>query len=74
MSASREAFKYGVEPAEKCLSVKETAKRLGVCAHTVYTLVREGELPAFRVRNQWRINESTLSVYMQAQNLPPSAP
>jgi len=74
MSESREAFKYGAQPTESCLSVKETARRLGVCAHTVYTMVREGELPAFRVRNQWRINESTLSEYMQAQNIPSSAP
>jgi len=58
----------------RCLTVKETARRLGVCPHTVYTLVREGELPAFRVRNQWRVNETTLARYMQAENPSPSLP
>jgi excisionase family DNA binding protein len=58
----------------RCLTVKETARRLGVCPHTVYTLVREGELPAFRVRNQWRVNETSLAEYMQAENPSPPLP
>ena len=58
----------------RCLSVKETAARLGVSPHTVYTLVREGDLPAFRVRNQWRVTELTLADYMQAENPSPSLP
>ena len=60
--------------SKQCLTVKETARRLGVCPHTVYTLVREGELPAFRVRNQWRVNETSLAEYMQAENPSPSLP
>jgi excisionase family DNA binding protein len=60
--------------SKRCLTVKETAERLGVCPHTVYTLVREGDLPAFRVRNQWRVTELTLAQYMQAENPSPLLP
>jgi len=60
--------------SHRCLTVKETARRLGVCPHTVYTLVREGDLPAFRVRNQWRVNETALDQYMTTENPTPSAP
>ena len=60
--------------APRCLTIKETADRLGVSTHTVYTLVREGELPAFRVRNQWRVTEVNLALYMQAEAPSPILP
>ena len=38
------------------LSVRQTAKLLGVCAATVYRLCKRGELPHFRVLNAIRVD------------------
>ena len=75
MSSDQNSHRGGPLPVStQCLTIKETAARLGVSPHTVYTLVREGDLPAFRVRNQWRVTELSLAHYMQAETPSPSLP
>ena len=42
------------------LSIQEVAKRFRVNNTTVYRLVKQGRLPAFKVGNQWRFSEQVL--------------
>lgn len=42
-------------------TVREAAKALGVCARTVYRLIEEGDLPAAKIRNAWRIPRARLA-------------
>ena len=42
------------------LTVEEVAKRFGVNVTTVYRLVQQGRLPAFKIGNQWRFSEIRL--------------
>ena len=46
------------------LTVDEVAKRFGVNVTTVYRLVQEGRLPAFKVGNQWRFSERRLEEWV----------
>ena len=46
------------------LTVDEVARRFGVNATTVYRLVKQGHLPAFKVGNQWRFSESRLDEWV----------
>ena len=46
------------------LTVEEVAKRFGVNATTVYRLVQQGRLPAFKVGNQWRFSETRLEAWI----------
>jgi excisionase family DNA binding protein len=47
------------------LTVKEVAEMLRVSQPTVLRMIEDGELPAIRVRNQWRIRRSELDAYLQ---------
>jgi excisionase family DNA binding protein len=45
---------------EKYISIEEIARRLEVNSSTVYRLVRDGQLPGFKVGGQWRFSEEML--------------
>ena len=47
------------------LTVKEVAEILRVSQPTVLRMIEDSELPAIRVRNQWRIRRSDLDAYLQ---------
>ena len=42
------------------LSIEGVAKRFGINVTTVYRLVQRGELPGFKIGNQWRFSEDLL--------------
>ncbi|MBD3340432.1 MAG: helix-turn-helix domain-containing protein [Candidatus Lokiarchaeota archaeon] len=41
------------------------ARRLSVDRQTVYRLLKRGEIPAFKVGDQWRIDEDDLKTYIK---------
>lgn len=46
------------------LTVNEVAERFGVNVTTVYRLVKQGRLPAFKVGNQWRFSQDRLEEWV----------
>jgi excisionase family DNA binding protein len=50
--------------AERLLTVREVAERLGVCTATVYGLCTRGELPHLRVSNAIRIRPTDLDAFL----------
>ena len=46
------------------LTVEEVARRFGVNVTTVYRLVQQGKLPAFKIGNQWRFSEARLEEWV----------
>ena len=60
-----------METPETPLDIDEVAKRLGVSPGTVRTLVKEGELPAYRIRRQLRFMPSDVEAYFKAQRIKP---
>jgi len=51
------------------LTVREVAAAMRVSTMTVYRLIRSGALPAIRVGKHFRIRESDLEHYLQAQTI-----
>jgi excisionase family DNA binding protein len=51
----------------KNLSLKTTAEILGTSTRTVYRLLTDGELTAFRVRSALRIPETSIDEYQKRQ-------
>jgi len=49
------------------LTVDEVAKRFGVTSTTVYRLAQRGELPGFKVGNQWRFSVEMLEGWVADQ-------
>ncbi len=50
--------------AHSYLTVDEVAKRFGLNVTTVYRLVQQGRLPAFKVGRQWRFSQARLEEWV----------
>jgi len=51
-------------PEGRLLRVREVADALAVSNMTVYRLIKEGALRAFRIGHGWRVPESDLRAYL----------
>jgi excisionase family DNA binding protein len=49
------------------LTLQEVAALLKIGRKTAYTMVQRGELPAFRVRGQWRCRRADLDAWIARQ-------
>jgi excisionase family DNA binding protein len=61
---------------EQLLTVEQVAKYLNVDKFTVYRLVADKKLPAFKVGNQWRFSAKMIEQWLMRNSnikLPPSS-
>jgi excisionase family DNA binding protein len=54
---------------DEILTLPEVALLLKVAEKTVYTMAQGSELPAFKVRGQWRFKRSDLDAWIEQQKL-----
>lgn len=52
---------------DNVLTIKEVADLLKLAEKTVYSMAQRGELPAFKVRGQWRIQSVDLQAWIESQ-------
>lgn len=52
---------------DEVLTIKEVAGLLKLAEKTVYAMANAGELPAFKIRAQWRIRRTELERWMDEQ-------
>jgi excisionase family DNA binding protein len=52
---------------DEVLTLKEVAALLKLAEKTVYAMAQAGEIPAFKIRGQWRIERTELDPWMDAQ-------
>jgi excisionase family DNA binding protein len=52
---------------EEVLRIKEVAALLKVGEKTVYSMAQAGELPAFKVRGQWRFSRKDIDEWIEQQ-------
>lgn len=52
---------------DEVLTIKEVAVLLKLAEKTVYAMAQAGEIPAFKIRGQWRIKRSELDRWIDAQ-------
>jgi len=58
-------------PHDEVLKLKDLASLLKVSEKTVYSMAQSGELPAFKVRGQWRFARKDIDHWIESQkNLP----
>jgi excisionase family DNA binding protein len=50
---------------DEILTLPEVAQLLKVAEKTVYTMAQKGELPAFKVRGQWRFKRADLDQWIE---------
>jgi excisionase family DNA binding protein len=52
---------------DEVLTIKEVATLLKLAEKTVYSMAQHGEIPAFKVRGQWRIRKIDYDKWMEDQ-------
>jgi excisionase family DNA binding protein len=52
---------------EEILKLKDVAALLKVGEKTVYSMAQTGELPAFKVRGQWRFSRKDIDAWIERQ-------
>jgi excisionase family DNA binding protein len=52
--------------AADILTIKEVAERLRLAERTVYAMVQHREIPAFKIRNQWRFRRDAFECWLEA--------
>ena len=50
---------------DEILTLPEVSKLLKVADKTVYTMAQRGEIPAFKVRGQWRFRRADIDAWIQ---------
>lgn len=53
------------------LGTKEAAERLGVVPRTLYRLIDEGQIPAYRLGRVFRVKESDLDAFLEKMRIQP---
>ncbi len=53
--------------SDEILTVDEVAALLKVGDKTVYTMAQRGEIPAFKVREQWRFRRADIDEWISRQ-------
>jgi excisionase family DNA binding protein len=59
---------------DQVLTIKEIAEILKLAEKTVYSMAQDGELPAFKVRGQWRMRRVDFEGWMTMQAKKGSGP
>lgn len=52
---------------EQLLTVEEVAQRLRKRPFTVRRMLRDGELPAYKIHGEWRVKSRDLDRFIEAQ-------
>lgn len=58
---------------DEILTLPDVARLLKVADKTVYTMAQRGEIPAFKVRGQWRFRRLDLDNWIDSQKSAVSA-
>jgi excisionase family DNA binding protein len=53
------------------LTLAEAANLLQVSTRTLQRMIRNGQLPAFKVGGQWRLRETQLRQWVESRETPP---
>jgi excisionase family DNA binding protein len=54
---------------DEILTLPEVAQLLKVADKTVYTMAQQGQLPAFKVRGQWRFKRLDIDRWIEQQKI-----
>ena len=60
-------YRRGDMQNEEVLKIKDVAALFKVGEKTVYSMAQSGELPAFKVRGQWRFSGKDIGIWIEQQ-------
>lgn len=63
----------GVSEGTRWLGTTEAAERLGVVPRTLYRMIDEGAIPAYKMGRVIRLKEADLDAYLEAHRVAPGS-
>jgi excisionase family DNA binding protein len=71
-SESRQKLEFGcagvailVSESREVMNVRQASQYLGVSPDTLYRYITEGEIPAFKLGNRWKLRKTILDRWME---------
>lgn len=58
----------GIKMNEEVMTLRELARYLKVDKKTIYRLVKEGKIPSFKVRGQWRFKKGLIDKWIEEKS------
>jgi excisionase family DNA binding protein len=55
------------------LGTPEAAERLGITQRTLYRLIDDGQIPAYRMGRVFRVKESDLELFLESSRVEPGS-
>ena len=57
--------KFSVSESREVMNVRQASQYLGISADTLYRYITEGEIPAFKLGNRWKLRKTILDRWME---------
>jgi excisionase family DNA binding protein len=56
---------YLVNESREVMNVRQASQYLGISPDTLYRYITEGEIPAFKLGNRWKLRKTILDRWME---------
>ncbi len=56
---------FSVSESREVMNVRQASQYLGISADTLYRYITEGEIPAFKLGNRWKLRKTILDRWME---------
>jgi excisionase family DNA binding protein len=56
---------FSVSESREVMNVRQASQYLGISPDTLYRYITEGEIPAFKLGNRWKLRKTILDRWME---------
>jgi excisionase family DNA binding protein len=65
MSVCKTGWTFLVNESREVMNVRQASQYLGISPDTLYRYITEGEIPAFKLGNRWKLRKTILDRWME---------
>ena len=65
MSVCKTGWTFLVSESREVMNVRQASQYLGISPDTLYRYITEGDIPAFKLGNRWKLRKTILDRWME---------
>ena len=65
LGVARTGWAFLVSESREVMNVRQASQYLGISPDTLYRYITEGEIPAFKLGNRWKLRKTILDRWME---------
>jgi excisionase family DNA binding protein len=65
LGVNEKGWKLLVSESREVMNVRQASQYLGISPDTLYRYITEGEIPAFKLGNRWKLRKTILDRWME---------